>query len=238
MNCKECQENITPYIDDEVEEVLKAEVQNHLDVCEKCRNLSISEKKLKFLVKEKYQKVSAPGDLLDDIKLSITNEFADREKTFHGKRGIFSYLQPVINYAAAAVLLIAVVSAFILKPWQEKEVDLAKIHLPKDFTYVSESENKITLTGTIVCICCEIKKKGANSVCGKYGHVYGLRTDNGVLWSILKTDKTMESFDLASLAGTRAKVTGWFFFNSDYIDMDELESVDYAESDSRLLSLK
>jgi len=236
MNCMQCQENISSYIDNELDEKTKKEVTEHLDICQKCRSFYKSEYLLKSFVHKRLTKVSAPDDLKESIRESIRSDFPFRQSLFFKKR-IFPYVRPLVTYAVAAVLVVFIVTYLVSKPWQQKQVNLSKILLPDDFTYVSETENKITLTGTIVCVCCEMKKSGAHTACKKFGHVYGLKTDNGVLWTIMKNDKGMEIIDHNELIGTRAKITGWFFFNSDYIDLEKFEPISFAQSDTEAFSL-
>ena len=237
MNCIKCQENITPYIDNELDEKTKKEVGAHLDICEKCGNFYKSEYVLKSFIQRKLNKVPAPDDLKESVRENIRSDFPFKWDIIFKKK-IIPFVKPLAYYAAAAVLVIFIVSLLMNRPWQEKDMDLSKILLPDDFTYVSESENKITLTGTIVCICCEMEKYGGHPACKKFGHTYGLKTDNEIIWTIMKNDKGMKVIDHASLIGTKAEITGWFYFNSNYIDIDEFAPVSLAQSDSELLSLK
>jgi len=236
MNCMQCQENITPYIDNELDEKTKKEVTAHLDICEKCSSFYKSEYLLKSFVQKRLSKISAPDDLKESIRKSIRSDFSFKQNLFFRKK-ILPYFRPIIAYAAAAVLVVFIATYLMSKLWQQKDVDLSKILLPDDFTYVSESENKIALTGTIVCVCCEMKKYGGHPACKKFGHTYGLKTDNGVLWTIMKNDKGMKVIDHNELIGARAKITGWFFFNSNYIDLEELELTSFAQSDTKVFSL-
>lgn len=228
MNCMKCQENITPYIDNELDGKTKREVTVHLDICEKCSSFYKSEYLLKSFVQKRLKKISAPDDLKEGIKESIRSDFSYKKK-------IIPFVRPLIAYAAAAVLVVFFATYLMSKPWQQKEVDLSKILLPDDFTYVSKSENKITLTGTVVCVCCEMEKSGAHTACIKFGHTYGLKTDNGILWTIIKNDEGMKVIDHSNLIGTRVKITGWFFFKSDYIDLEKLELTSLTQSDSEIL---
>jgi mycothiol system anti-sigma-R factor len=235
MNCEECWINITPYIDDELDEITKKEVTSHLDLCKKCKNLYKSERAVKFLVQKRMNKVSAPEDLRKSLEENIGSGFTKKDSSSLNRR-ILSYVRPLTVYATAAIIVVAIISYLMFRIWQKNEVDLAKIHLPADFIYASKSENKISLTGTVVCICCEMKRDGAHSQCKKYGHMYGLKTDNGVLWTIMKNDKGIEIIDHSSLIGTRVKITGWFHLNSNYVDIEEFMPIDYANSNSQTIA--
>ena len=235
MNCIKCQDYITPYIDNELEEETRKEVKGHLDVCEKCRNFCKSESIVKIFTKKNFNKVSAPDDLVKSIKNGIDFSF---DKHTIVRKKILSSFQPFLEYAAAAVLVIAIASILMVKPWQEKEVNLSQIHLPDNFTYVSKSDNKITLEGEVICICCEIHKKGAYESCKKFGHTYGIKTDNGVFWTIMKNDKGIKIINHKELIGSRVRLTGWFYFNSNYIDLDRFEPITYAKMNSENLILK
>ena len=235
MNCVECQDFITPHIDNELDEKTKKEVESHLNICEKCRNLYKSEQVVKLAIKKNFNVVSAPDDLKKSIKNNI--DFSS------DKRSIFSYknltsFHPLLKYAAAAVLVIAAVSIFMINPFQKKEIDLSHIHLPDDFTYVSESENLITLEGEVICVCCEMHKKGAHANCRRFGHTYGIKTDNGVLWTIMKNDSGIKLIDHKELIGSRIRLTGGFYFNSNYIDLDRFEPITHAKMNPDNLALK
>lgn len=236
MNCMQCQENITPCIDNELDEKTKKEVTAHLDICEKCSSFYKSEYLMKSFVQKRLKKIPAPNDLKESVKESIRSDFSFKQNLIFKKK-IIPFVRPLIAYAIAAVLVVFFATYLMSKPWQPKEVDLSKILLPDDFTYVSKSENKITLTGTVVCVCCEMEKSGAHAACNKYGHTYGLKTDNGVLWTIIKNDEGMKVIDHRNLIGTRVKITGWFFFKSDYIDLEKLELTSLAQSDSEVFSM-
>lgn len=236
MNCEECQVNITPYIDDELDETTKRDVSSHLDLCEKCKGLYKSEYNIKLLVKKRLNRVSAPDDLRKGLEVDIGTGFAKKGSSLLN-RGYFSNIRPLVVYASAAIVVIAIVSYLMIQVWQKKEVDMAKLHLPVNFVYVSKTDNKIALDGTVVCVCCEMKSEGAHLQCKKYGHVYGIRTDNGVLWTIIKNDKGMEIIDHNFLIGTRIKITGWFHLNSNYIDIEGFEPINYANSNSRTVAL-
>jgi len=148
-----------------------------------------------------------------------------------------SSLQPFYGFVAAAVLLIALVSILIIKPWQEQTIEISQILLPDDFVYVSKNENKITIEGEVVCLCCEMHKKGAHAACRKYGHTYGIKADNGVYWTIMKNDKGADIIDHKNFLGTRVRLTGWFYFDYNYIDIDRFEPVVYARSHSNSIAL-
>ena len=234
MNCFECQENITPYIDNELDEKTTKEVKSHFDVCEKCRSYYKAESQLKLSVKNHFKRISAPDDLKANI---IKGLDSSSNKSPVSRTRFLSYLQPYYGFAAAAVLLIALVSILIIKPWQEKTPEISQILLPDNFVYVSKNENKITIEGEVVCLCCEMHKKGAHAACRKYGHTYGVKADNGVYWTIMKNDKGADIIDHKELVGTRVRLTGWFYFSYNYIDLDRFEPVVYARSNSNSLAL-
>ena len=231
MNCITCQDNITSYIDNEIDEKTKDEIASHIKECTKCRELYSIEYTAKMLVREKCKKKMPPDDLKDKIINDIRSGYS--EKTF------FSFkkkIQPYIVYAAAAVLILSIVSLFKMHPWQDKEVTLAKMLLPEDAVFVSKSENIISVEGRLVCICCEMKKKGAHSNCKQYGHTYGIRTDNGVLWTIMKNNEGMKVIDRKKLVDRRVKIAGQFLLNGNYIDIREYDLAQYTSADSEYYS--
>ncbi len=232
MNCITCQDNITSEIDNEIDEKTKDETASHIKECTKCRELYLNEYTTKMLVREKCKKEMPP----DDLKDKITNDI----RSGYSEKTLFSFkkkIQPYIVYAAAAVLILSIISLFKMSPWQDKEVTLAKMLLPENAVFVSKSENIISIEGTIVCICCEMKKKGAHSECRKYGHTYGVRTDNGVLWTIMKNNEGMKVIDHKKLVGKRVKISGQFLLNGNYIDIREYDLAQYTSADSEYYSL-
>lgn len=232
MNCITCQDNITSYIDNEIDEKTKEEVTSHIKECIKCRELYSIEYSVKMLVQRKCKKETAPEDLKDKITNDIRSGYSEK-RPFSFKKKI----QPYIVYAAAAVLILSIISLFKMHPWQDKEVTLAKMLLPENAVVVSASENIISVEGAIVCICCEMKKIGAHSACRQYGHTYGIRTDNGVLWTIMKNIEGMKVIDHKDLVGRRIKISGQFLLNGNYIDIREYDLAQYTSADSKSYSL-
>ncbi|MBI5248747.1 MAG: hypothetical protein HY912_04565 [Desulfomonile tiedjei] len=86
--------------------------------------------------------------------------------------------------------------------------------------------DKVTLTGTLVCIGCSLKKlDGANAQCDLYAHhARGFQAGDGTLWSIGENEK---GHDIVRghtiLEKKNATITGWMYPLAHYIEIDTIK---------------
>lgn len=87
--------------------------------------------------------------------------------------------------------------------------------------------DKVTIKGELVCIGCSLKKlDGANAQCNLYSHhEIGVRTGDGLLWSIVDNEKGHDITRAHRLLekGVKATITGWLYPIAHFIEIDEIE---------------
>lgn len=74
MECRECLENISAFIDGELESDLQHQMESHLHTCEDCQNAADRLRALNTVLLQAYETVQAPTDLEERILLSIRQE--------------------------------------------------------------------------------------------------------------------------------------------------------------------
>lgn len=74
MECLQCIERLSEYVDRELTSVEQQQVEAHLEECSDCRNLVIELNALREAVKFNIESISTPPDLADKILLGIQKE--------------------------------------------------------------------------------------------------------------------------------------------------------------------
>ena len=81
-----------------------------------------------------------------------------------------------------------------------------------------------TVKGKLVCIGCALKmESGANVMCGAYGHKHGFKTKDGRIYSFIENDKTAKLITDMKNLNAKIEVTGKFFHNANFIDVESYE---------------
>ncbi|MGR3295824.1 MAG: hypothetical protein ACUZ8A_06320 [Candidatus Bathyanammoxibius sp.] len=88
-------------------------------------------------------------------------------------------------------------------------------------------EETVTITGTVVCLGCTLKKKeGANAACDVYGHKHGLATSGGKLYSFLENENSEELINSEKYGMKRVEITGKVFENAHIIDVEDVNVIE------------
>ena len=88
-------------------------------------------------------------------------------------------------------------------------------------------EETVTITGTVVCLGCTLKKKeGANAACAVYGHKHGLATSGGELYSFLENENSEELINGEKYGMKKVEITGKVFENAHIIDVEDVSVVE------------
>ena len=81
-----------------------------------------------------------------------------------------------------------------------------------------------TIKGDIVCLGCTLKKEqGAKAQCSVYGHVNGLRTSDGRIWTFLENDNSTKLVNDHSLVGKSVEIKGKKYKDVNYIEVEGYE---------------
>lgn len=98
MECRECSENISAFIDGELESDLKHQMKAHLHTCKDCQNVTSQLRTLNTTLVQAYDTVQIPTNLEERILLSIRQEKKRAKQQF----------------ALTAFILILLFSPFVL----------------------------------------------------------------------------------------------------------------------------
>lgn len=84
---------------------------------------------------------------------------------------------------------------------------------------------KVTvMSGTIVCLGCELEKDGAEAQCTLHSkHAQGLKDADGKLWTIVNNVRGNGVITNEKLRGKEVKVHGWAFAKAQYVDVWQFE---------------
>ncbi len=119
MNCKRIQELIiTDYSDGEISPELRREINDHLKVCEKCRQFKESIDKIAVGPFKNSRRLTPPDLIWERIKDNIVYENNRRaesslSKLYSSLRAVFIFKKPV--FAFAIIIMVIVVAAVFMK---------------------------------------------------------------------------------------------------------------------------
>ena len=86
--------------------------------------------------------------------------------------------------------------------------------------YAQEEKSGEVIKGEIICLGCTLKKeKGAKAQCSLYGHINGLRTSDGKIWTILENDNSTKLINSHELAGKKVEIEGKKYEDAHYIEV-------------------
>ena len=108
----------------------------------------------------------------------------------------------------AALVAVAVVATG-LRALAEEETQVAK----------RAFEDRKEYVGTIVCLGCELEKRGADAQCTLHAaHAQGLLAEDGTLWTFIDNARGHHLITNKKLLGQPIKVVGWKFPKAQYIE--------------------
>jgi len=91
----------------------------------------------------------------------------------------------------------------------------------QSLSYAQEEKSSDTIEGEIICLGCTLKKEqGAKAQCSIYGHINGLRTADGKIWTLLENDNSTNLINDHGLAGKIVEIKGRKLENANYIEVE------------------
>lgn len=91
----------------------------------------------------------------------------------------------------------------------------------KDSLAYAQEGTVETIKGKIICLGCTLKKEqGAKAQCSIYGHINGLRTADGKIWTFLENDNSTKLINDHDLAGKTVEIKGKKFEDANYIEIE------------------
>jgi hypothetical protein len=80
-------------------------------------------------------------------------------------------------------------------------------------------EDRQEFTGTIVCLGCELEKRGADAQCTLHAkHAQGLLAEDGTLWTFIDNARGHYLIREPKLLGKPVRIEGWKFPKTQYIE--------------------
>jgi hypothetical protein len=184
MNCAIVASLITPYIDNELSDEIKLQVNEHLEGCTICRKEFELQSDVHHLLKEKLNRVLASANVRNSI-----SEIFQKPKVSHRRwlmRSITVSFRPITGLAVTAVLIIGLfIGISVIIKGVKKYTPLTSSSIISTETAPIAQGVATTITGEVICIECYLKKQfNANCDCMLQGHhSYGIIDKNGQLWS-------------------------------------------------------
>lgn len=207
--CSDFGDLITGYIDEELELRQVSEVEDHLNVCERCARIYTSELEIKSLLKDRMQQVTgAPAHLLPRIRHRL-NRDEGRPGFWQGVLSLFE-IRPLPSAFALAIVL-----ALILLP-SYRLVNTVGLQRVLNSNNVVEDAD---LTGEILCLDCELIAESHAKGKHDTSHRLGLKVNEHSMWTFLQTDTAQKLLKDPSLLKKRVSVHGTLFMNSRYVDV-------------------
>ncbi len=90
---------------------------------------------------------------------------------------------------------------------------------------VSTDGEEMTVTGTLVCMGCTLKKDGAKSACSDFGCSHALKTPDGKYISLLQNRESATLIKGETLHNKKVTLSGTYFANANIIDVDSFAEV-------------
>ena len=194
MDCLELRKNLFLYIDNELSPKETRVFREHLEACDPCRRRAAYEERFQDMLRDRLAPSPAPSGLRERI-LELLSREASREKI---ERQWWRSVSTRSHRSAIAAGFAALLALLVAAPF------LTNLFISR------ESGVPAHLEGHLVCIPCE--KAGVTLAsqknCRTFGHETGLKTEDGRLFYLAKTERAEPLLSDISLRGTRVKVEG------------------------------
>ncbi len=207
MDCTECKNYVSPYVDNELGHDTVNEVEQHLSDCEDCETLVQAEKRIKTLLSDSYHPEKAPFSLRAGIRQQLAKQ--------NEKPGWYRVLitKPVALLATSIVMLVMVSLVYQI------------YHSDKIAEQLADNY-KVQLRGQLDCINCYLSRtENMEYFCLEYGHYFGLITDTKEIFSFISNDLSRELQEHIEYALNEIEITGWLFHKANFIEIEEYRVV-------------
>lgn len=213
MKEKECSDYaslITAFIDHELDESEKQNVESHLKVCGPCNNSYLHEMRIKQVVNKRLKTLNAPEYLFQRIHRQL---FSDEKKPSFFKlvQTLFFYRPLAASMAVAALILIATFPTYLLSINRNSSAQ-------RLVTFLEQNGEAIELQGQIICIDCELPHRDAhNRTPHTLAHRTGIRCSANQIWSFLDTHDHQELLHDHKYLQKKVLVSGIAYQNAHYV---------------------
>lgn len=201
---------ITGYIDGELSEQEKEQVEKLLKESESFRQQYESEKELKKLLLTKLKSAEAPAYLKARIERKIARGEA-RPSFWELVQSLFDYRPVATSFATAMLVFLLLLPAYNI--------------ITERFagnTYTKSSVHNAQLQGEIICLDCDLFAKHSGTTAQHtILHRPGLKSDDGRIWTILQDDKSQRNPYGRDLLRKKVVLSGILFEDAHYISVSD-----------------
>jgi anti-sigma factor RsiW len=120
MNCEEARELITALVDNELSDLERSSVEDHIEDCLRCQSVYEQERVLKREIRIAGASVSAPAELREKI-LSDRRIFPEMVESPKGWKGLVWPARPLLRpaFVLALFVLLILPTLFLMRPTKE-----------------------------------------------------------------------------------------------------------------------
>lgn len=210
--CKEIQDQIAGYVDQEIAPDRVNTISQHLNKCPGCAQEANVQSEVKALVREHAKHVPAPVHVRAEIRRTI-----ERESAPFGFLNQLRYLfqrQPLPAVATTVVLML--LSGLATHYVFQGQGNLRR----SEVQFVDGS-----LEGQVICVDCTLMDATKAQYTHDAMHRLGLRCKDGKLWSILPSDKSRELAQDPSRFHRQVRLVGHLFQTMRYIEVKDFSLI-------------
>ena len=210
--CKEIQDQIAGYIDQEIEPGRASSISQHLNHCPGCAQQADTQKEVKTLVQVKAQHFAAPPHLRAEVRRRL-----EREPFRFGFLSALQYLfqqnpLPATAATIGLILLSSLVTYYAVPGRMDQNAGAL------GFVDVS-------LEGQMICVDCTLMDITQTPYTHDATHRLGLRCKNGKIWSILPSEKGRELMQTPECFQQQVRIVGYMFQNTHCIQVKEFSLI-------------
>lgn len=210
--CKEIQDQLAGYVDQEIEPARASTINQHLGKCPGCAQEASVQSEVKTLVREHAKQVPAPAHVRAEIRHTLERA-SSRFGFFNQLRTLIEW-QPLPTMATAIILMVlSGIGTYFFS--QDRSLSRGN-----DVQFVDGS-----LEGEIICVDCTLLSTTDTPFTHDAIHRLGLLCKDGKLWSILPSDLGRELARDPSRFRRQVRLIGHLFQNVRYIEVKDFSLI-------------
>ncbi|MCI0694866.1 zf-HC2 domain-containing protein [candidate division KSB1 bacterium] len=210
--CKEIQDQLAGYVDQEIEPAQASTITQHLGKCPGCAQEASVQSEVKTLVREHAKQVPAPAHVRVEIRRTLERE----SSRFGFLSQLLALFQRQPLPAIVTVLVLIFLSGLITHYFFPSQTNLRG----SDEQFVDGS-----IEGEIICVDCTLMDVTKTPYVHDFTHRAGLRCKDGKLWSILPSEQGRELARDPSRFHRQVRLVGHLFQSLRYIEVKEFSLI-------------
>jgi mycothiol system anti-sigma-R factor len=212
QGCKEIQDQMAGYVDQEIEPARTSAISQHLDHCPGCAQEASAQREVKALVREHAKQMPAPVHVRAEIRRNLERESS--------RLGFLSQLQALFQRqplpAIATAVILIFLSGLVTHYFFTNQTNLRGSNMQ----FVDGS-----IEGEIICVDCTLMDVTETPYIHDTTHRVGVRCKDGKLWSILPSIKGRELAQDPSRFHRQVRLVGHLFQSMQYIEVKEFSLI-------------